>query len=295
MARSLVHVRGVVAAHIPGYQVESVMQIGEGWDSIAFEVNGELIVRFSKESDPARRAAHVSREASLLAAVAGISPLPVPEPRFTAEEHGCLAYFKIAGLPLLDMPQPQRMAHAASIAATLGNLLTAMHAVPVDRMADLVGTQNRPLARWRGEAAEWYATVAGEVPVVHRRSMEAFLSAPPPDSSCALVFSHNDLGIEHVIIDPVAWTVTGIIDWSDAAIVDPACDFGLLYRDLGPAAVDVAIRTYRTDVNDVVTLRERAIFYARCRVFEDLAYGIQAGQDRYVDKSLAALEWLFPA
>jgi len=30
--------------------------------------------------------------------------------------------------------------------------------------------------------------------------------------------------------------VTGIIDWSDAAIVDPAHDFGLLHRDLGPAA-----------------------------------------------------------
>jgi aminoglycoside phosphotransferase (APT) family kinase protein len=43
------------------------------------------------------------------------------------------------------------------------------------------------------------------------------------------VFSHNDLGIEHVLIDPGTWTVTGIIDWSDAAIVDPAIDFGLLY------------------------------------------------------------------
>jgi len=108
-----------------------------------------------------------------------------------------------------------------------------------------------------------------------------------------LAFSHNDLGIEHVLIDPIVWTVTGIIDWGDAAIVDPAYDFGLLYRDLGPAAVDAAFRSYRTDVKDVATLRARAVFYARCSVFEDLAYGLESGRDRYVDKSLAAMQWLF--
>lgn len=69
--------------------------------------------------------------------------------------------------------------------------------------------------------------------------------------------------------------MTGIVDWSDAAIVDPAYDFGLLYRDLGPAAVDVAIRGYRTDVTDVVALGQRAAFYAKCKVFEDLAYGLR--------------------
>ena len=89
------------------------------------------------------------------------------------------------------------------------------------------------------------------------------------------MFSHNDLGIEHVLIDPVAWTVTGIIDWSDAAIVDPAHDFGLLYRDLGPAALRVALGRYRGDTNDVAALSERAVFYARCRVLEDLRMGLR--------------------
>jgi hypothetical protein len=51
---------------------------------------------------------------------------------------------------------------------------------------------------------------------------------------------------------------------------------------------------YRTEVNDLDTLAERAVFYARCSVFEDLAYGIRTGRDAYVDKSLAAMAWLFP-
>lgn len=51
-------------AHIPDYQVDSVVQFGEGQDNITYEVNGELIVRLSKESDPARRAARVNHFSS---------------------------------------------------------------------------------------------------------------------------------------------------------------------------------------------------------------------------------------
>jgi hypothetical protein len=36
------------------------------------------------------------------------------------------------------------------------------------------------------------------------------------------------------------------------------------------------------------------VFYARCAVLEDLAYGIATGRQRYVENSITALEWLFP-
>jgi aminoglycoside phosphotransferase (APT) family kinase protein len=286
-------VRSVVATHMPDYRIESVVPLGGGLDNLAYEVNGELVVRFSKEPDLARRAALVCHEARVLAAVADISPLPVPEPAFTVAEQGCLAYRKLPGVPLLDMPRHRRSAHGTSIAATLGELLSALHAAPIDRLAGLVDEDHQPPAEWRHEAAENYATVAGQVPAAHRRSVEAFLDAAPPNDGCTPTFSHNDLGIEHVLIDPATWTVTGIIDWSDAAVVDPACDFGLLHRDLGPAAARAAIRSCRTDAHDLAALSERAVFYARCSVFEDLAHGIETGQGKYVDKSLAAMEWLF--
>jgi aminoglycoside phosphotransferase (APT) family kinase protein len=289
--------RRLVAAYLPDRQVDTVTVVGEGLDSIAYQVDGELLVRCSKEPDPTRRAARVQREARLLDAVSGIAPLPVPEPRFTVAEQGCLAYGKLPGVPLLDMPRTELETHASAIAGTLGGLLTALHAAPVERMAALVDPDDQPLDQWLQEAAATYATVPGAVPAPHRRAVEAFLAAPPPAAAYTPVFSHNDLGIEHVLVDPATWRVTGIIDWGDAAITDPAGDFGLLYRDLGPAALDAAIVSYRTDVNDLVALRERATFTARCRlleVLEDLAYGVQTRQDKYTDKSLVAMAWLFP-
>jgi aminoglycoside phosphotransferase (APT) family kinase protein len=284
-------VHAVVTAHLPDYRIDSVIQVGEGLDNVVYEVNAELIMRFSKEPDPTR----MTNEARLLAAVADVSPLPVPEPAFTSAEQGWLAYLKLPGVPLLDMPRDQRSHNDRSIAATLGELLAALHAQPVDRWIDLVDIDDHPLAEWRRAAAQTCATVAELMPAAFRRPVETFLDATPPHDGYAPVFSHNDLGIEHVLVDPVTWAVTGIIDWSDAAIVDPAYDFGLLYRDLGPAAIRAAIRRYHSDANDVTALSERAAFYARCSVFEDLAYGVETGRGKYVDQCLAAMEWLFPA
>jgi aminoglycoside phosphotransferase (APT) family kinase protein len=60
---------------------------------------------------------------------------------------------------------------------------------------------------------------------MHSR-IQAFLATTPPDGTPAQVFSHNDLGIENVLVDPDTAAVTGVLDWADAALVDPAYDFG---------------------------------------------------------------------
>ncbi|GAA3222160.1 hypothetical protein GCM10010468_47790 [Actinocorallia longicatena] len=283
-----------MAEGLPGYRVGSVTPLGEGEDHIAFQVNDELIVRFGKDRDPEARAARVSAEARLLAGVAELSPVPVPEPVFMIAELGCLGYFKLPGVPLIDMDASERPSHAPSIAARLGELLRTLHTTPPDRMTGLVEIDDHPATAWLEEAARTYADVAETIPRAHRAAVERFLATTPPDRH-GLVFSHNDLGIEHVLVDPATWTVTGIIDWSDAAIVDPACDFGLIHRDLGTAALDRALAGYPADLDGIEAIRARAGFYARCGVLEDLAYGLQDGHRRYLGKSLDALEWLYPA
>jgi aminoglycoside phosphotransferase (APT) family kinase protein len=291
---SIADVRDVLAVHLPGQPSGAVVELGAGLENVAYEVDGALVVRFSREPDPVRRAELVGHEARLLAAVARVSPLPVPEPVFAAPELGCLAYAKLPGVPLPESPRPGRAEHGTSIAATLGELLAVLHAEPVERWRGLVEVDDQPPAEWLREADELHEAVAEHVPVAHRRAVEAFFDSPPPERGHDLVFSHNDLGIEHVLVDPGGWTVTGVIDWSDAALVDPAYDFGLLHRDLGPVALRAALERYPAGV-DVAALVERAVFYARCSVFEDLAYGVDTGRVGYLDRGVAAMEWLFPA
>ncbi|GAA1400948.1 phosphotransferase family protein [Catellatospora coxensis] len=288
---SIADVRDVLAVHLPGRRIGAVVELGAGLENVAYEVDGALVVRFSREPDPVRRAELIGHEARLLSAVARVSPLPVPEPVFAAAELGCLAYAKLPGVPLSELSGPGCSEHGAEIAATLGEWIAALHAQPVERWSGLVDVDDQPPAEWLREAAELHEGVAEHVPPAHRRAVAEFFDSPPPERGHDLVFSHNDLGIEHVLVDPAGWTVTGVIDWSDAALVDPAYDFGLLHRDLGPVALRAALGRYPAGAE---ALAERAVFYARCSVFEDLAYGVDTGRAGYLDRGVAAMAWLFP-
>jgi aminoglycoside phosphotransferase (APT) family kinase protein len=279
-------IRTLVAAHLPGYQVDAVRRLGEGQDNVAYEVNGELIVRVVKGSDAS--ASH--REARLLTAVGAVSPVPVPVPVFAAD--GILAYRRLPGIPLLSLEPATQHAFGPQVAARLGEFLAALHAAPLDPIAELAGTDDQPPSAWLADAAADYAAMAENVPADARASIEAYLSAAPPEAAGSLAFSHNDLGIEHVLVDPVTGDVLAVIDWSDAAITDPAYDLGLIYRDLGPAALDASLTAYGPTSSG---LRERAVFYARSSTLEDMRYGLDNGLPAYADKSRRSLRWLFPS
>ena len=243
------------------------------------------MVRFAKDA----AAAEVEREARLLAVVAGISPLAVPEPLFVEAGEGCLAYRKVRGIPLIERDAPY---DGLLVAGQLGAFLAALHSAPAEAFDGLVMPDVVPLTEWLEEAAETFETVRDQVPESRRPAIDRFLAANPPAETDSLVFSHNDLGIEHVMVDPTSGAVTGVIDWTDAALVDRANDFGLIYRDLGPDALAAAVAHYGPRASDQVV--DRAMFYARCSVFEDLAFGLETGRTRYTDKCLRALHWLFP-
>ncbi|MFY1699711.1 MULTISPECIES: phosphotransferase family protein [unclassified Solwaraspora] len=283
-------VRAAVTAALGGRPVRTVTLIGNGLDHDCYEVDGDLIVRVPKQPDPVA----TDREARLLDAVAGLATVPVPRPVLRTGD-GWLGYRRLAGTALSDLPGPVRHRHATTVAAALGTLLARLHTAPARIWVGLAEPDDQPLDLWRQEAAGYVDALAEVLPPARRAAIGAFLAATPPSRPPQLVFSHNDLGIEHVLVDPDTGAVTGVIDWSDAALVDPAADFGLIYRDLGPEALDAAMGSYRAaGAGAGAGLRRRAEFHGRCRVFEDLAYGVRTGRDRYVDTSLTALAWLFP-
>jgi aminoglycoside phosphotransferase (APT) family kinase protein len=293
-ADGTLEVRRLIAAHLPDVGGAQAVRIGSGSDHVAYLVDERLIVRIAKEPDAGRRAAQVEHEARLLAALAALSPLPVPQPTTVAARDGLLAYPRLPGIVLLDVPHGRRAPPTPGIAAQLGRLLGALHAAAPEAIAGLVVRDDTPPRAWLDEAAAHYATVIDAIPRPHRPAIERFLGAPALAPPARLAFSHNDLDIEHVLVDTRTWTVSGILDWADAALVDPARDFGLICRDLGPAAVAAALAAHGSRPDDAGELRRRAGFYARCAVLEDLLFGLERDDRRYVDKSVTALGWLFP-
>jgi len=280
----------LLTRHLPEWRGLPVAPLGEGEDNAAFVVGGALVVRCNTHPEPEERSRRVLREARLLRVVATASPLPVPVPRLVEAHDGCLAYDRLPGRPLLGLDLDRR--DATWLGAALGDLIAALSRLPVERMAELAGVDDTPPAEWLAETRDLFPQLAAAVPDRHLPAVLAFLDADPPPPADQLCFAHNDLGIEHVLLDPDTWAITGILDWGDAAVTDPARDLGLILRDLGSSGLDAAL----TACGDIPGLDRRRIgFFARCALLEDVAYGLEQSRPAYVTNSLRALQWLFPA
>jgi aminoglycoside phosphotransferase (APT) family kinase protein len=276
-------VRDLLARHLPARNVRTIARLGEGLDNVAWEVDGELIVRQSKEPDRASRHRRAEREEHVLRIVAQISPLPVPEVVFADAEAGVLVYGRLPGVPLSE----SAVRDLGRPATALGRFAGTLHRASLDELEQVVDRDDYPLRDWREDAERDYHGLRECLPSAGRTLVEHFLARMPPPASPRVTFCHNDLGSEHVLVDTASAAITGIIDWTDAAIADPARDLALIYRDLGPRFLDVALTAYGSKFDEVD--RERATFYARCKLLEDIAYGLRTGRQRYAEAGLSRL------
>lgn len=281
--------RATLARDFPALAARSFAYLGEGGDHIAFEIGAELVIRFAKRGNQSA----LDREARILRHVAAISPLPTPVPVVAHAGGGYLGYRKLSGVPLLGAVGGFDPRGWPDFAATLGAFLSAINSAPVAPFGDALLADTPSLEEWREEARATFARLRhGLSHPVAGRIADVFAAAPP-NAPFTPAFAHTDLGMEHILVDLAARRVTGIIDWGDAALADPARDFGKLYRDLGVGMLDAVLDHY-TAGDDSAALRTRAIFYARCGALEDLEYGHATGREEYAAKSLAALPRLFP-
>ncbi|NUS42847.1 MAG: phosphotransferase [Mycobacteriaceae bacterium] len=282
----------IVARNLEHPPSGPVRLVGEGIDHVVYSVGEQLLVRQGKPHR-ARARDQTMREAVLLTLMRKISPLPVPRLAFVDTVRDSLGYHRLPGVPALEIPAPDREGWAVSLGHALGTLLNALHTTDPDTVSAVVDTDSTPIDAWLDEARRNYRAVCAVVPPGRQDAAEAFLSTAPPAPAPRLVFSHNDLGIEHVLVNPRDGGIVGIIDWTDAAITDPAADFGRLLRDLGPNALDRALASYSGASHDPV-LMDRIWFFARCTALEDLAYGLEHHRLTYVSNSLGSLGHLFP-
>jgi aminoglycoside phosphotransferase (APT) family kinase protein len=96
------------------------------------------------------------------------------------------------------------------------------------------------------------------------------------------VLIHGDFAVEHVLVDTETGRVTGIIDFGDCGLGDPAYD---VWPELNPY--------YTRPVDGPFFVRQR--FYRRLAPFHGALFGLQTGDDKLVESSLCEIETIFGA
>src|SRR5262249_24820792 len=126
-----------------------------------------------------------------------------------------------------DIAEHIDIEHAAHV---LGRMLAYMHRLPVDEVKALgVPVEGNPIE----DSLELARRRAATIPDVTARLRRDALDTGGLRPAQTQVLAHNDLWGEHSLIDPQLGRVTGIIDWADACIGDPASDYGGLLAWLG--------------------------------------------------------------
>ncbi|MEX0673553.1 MAG: phosphotransferase [Gaiellaceae bacterium] len=203
----------------------------------------------------------------------------VPVPHFEYVSEGAVSYHKLPGEPI----DPTR----TSLGEQAGRFLAALHAFPVERAREL-GVPSHDLD-WRDRYRHFAREVldaAGPVLGPEAESMVAQYLEEDANFAFAPRPLHADLGPAHLLA--VGDELTGVIDWGDARIGDPALDFAWLLQQPFAEAVLAAYGDHDP------SLPERALFYHRLGPWYELHYGLVFDRPELVESGLVGVRSRLP-
>ncbi len=251
--------RAVIQSQFPQPAQQSIRFLGSGWDNQAFLVDEIGVFRF-----PHRQLAVelIKKECRWLPALAKQLPLPTSTPTWIGEPSE-LFPFPFAGSPFIPGESLDRALYAEErLVHRIGDFLRKLHEVPIHGDAILDDLQKADIP-FRIELLRKQVSLGGfnsEDELAIERAFEAALNTR---SAMHRTWVHGDLYPRHVIVQSDG-EVSGIIDWGDLHVGDPALDVSIVFALLNPIDQEPFWSAYGNADPD---LRIRAAFRA-------LHYGI---------------------
>jgi aminoglycoside phosphotransferase (APT) family kinase protein len=253
----------LISEQFPELRGTPVTLLETGWDNTAFVVDRQWLFRF-----PRRQIAlpGVRREIEVLPRLAPRLPLPIPEPVFVGQptERYGWPFFGARLLPGRELAVSGLSdADRGAAAAAVGGFLRALHDPALVPLVDGAGLPADPMRRASPPARARMARAAlamlarrglrpasSEISrLLDRAEAEASAAGPsrpggPPGLATAaaspvtasnfdapadgpLIVSHGDLHVRHLLVEDGA--ATGVIDWGDLCLADPAVDLSVAY------------------------------------------------------------------
>ncbi len=286
-------VRSLIEKQFPTLAPVRIEMLGAGWDNTAYRVNDEWVFRFPRREVAVEL---LKVEMSLPPVVASRLPLAVPVPTMLGRP-GERFPWPFAGYRLLPgrtacVVRPDEAARVAA-AAPLAAFLAALHGVHPDEAAR-AGAQPDTLRRLdvahRGrQIAERLGQCRRAGIIDNLQPWLAMIDEVPSSwvaGSSTLV--HGDLYARHLLVDDAGYP-SGVIDWGDVHLGDPAIDLAIAHGFLPPSAHAVFRETYGPIDEDTWRM---ARFKALHSAIMILVYGHDTGDDDLLSEGRTALRHL---
>ncbi len=258
--------REVVTLCFPEIPIRAANLIPTGWENYVLEVNHELIFRFPRRREGVTQ---LQLELKLLPIVARVSSIRVPEVEWIWQGGRGLRRIFVGYRKILGMHMTSDLVDASEdspMVLELSDFLNEIHSLPITRLRKL-GVPYVTQAEWTRNNGRLLHKITLEVQPLLNQKARRRLSSILNDfrnyrDSVRFepVFRHCDLNGANILCDPSAKRITGIIDWGDASIGDPAYDFSGLLYEYGTKFLDALLSHY--SLGNKSDFRKRIIFYS---------------------------------
>lgn len=267
----LLHYRKRVGEVAPDLAITSISLNSEGLLNDVVIVNNELVFRFPKHEYAKK---HLQDEIRLLKLLQNQITLNIPTP--LNEGSDWLVYRMIQGEPLRrDLLLRLSEQDQQAIADQLAVFLKELHNVPTNSgefpVADALMKHERWLDVYGRIKEQIFPLLMPHVRVSVAEHFETHL-AKQSNFDYELKLVDTDLPPYHILFDPNARRLNGIIDFGCAGLGDPAIDLGVIIYNYGESFVDRFYRVYP----EAESYLKRARFYAGAHEVRWLLRGIES-------------------
>jgi aminoglycoside phosphotransferase (APT) family kinase protein len=288
--------RTLLADQFPDLALDSVVHLADGFDNTVFVVDGTWAVRFPRREVAV---ALLARELPLLEPLAPRLPLPVPVPELIGRPSGGYPwpFWGARLLPGVELADAALSEDAREpLGAEVGRFLAALHdpsvardlggTLPPDPMRRSQPAVRGPLAR---ETLDRLASRGGWDPgsAVDRAVDDLLAVASSVGGPTGVpVLAHGDFHLRHLLVTADG-AATGVIDWGDACLADPAVDLSMAYGGFAGPARAALLSAYGDVVDEERELRARVLAVGLCAALAD--YADDVGMPALLAESLAGV------
>ena len=264
----------------------ALRKLAEGWDNSVWVAAERYAFRI-----PHREVAvpGLERELAMLPELAPRLPLPVPRPRFVGrpDEGYRWPFFgaellpgEEAGSAALDADQ------RFEVALDLARFLRALHALEPDGRLPRDPNGREDMAKRtllaREELCRLERLGVWRAPAEAEQLLASAERLPPPEAPAV---AHGDLHFRHLLVD--GGRASGVIDWGDVCLADPAIDLPLLWSFVEPARRAAFLDAYGP-VTEAQLVRSRVLALQLCATLAH--YGRVEGNEAVERAGVGGLE-----
>ncbi|MGY0694427.1 aminoglycoside phosphotransferase family protein [Virgibacillus sp. FSP13] len=259
---------------IPELKINHIQFNQTGWDNDIIVINEDIVFRFPKNNDIARK---VQSEAKLMTELNRVkSAVAVPNYKTLYDDRNqlkCVYYKYIHGTSLKEYG-PRNLQNKTKNAKVIGEFLSELHCVK-NKVGNFQSVQIYDY--WN----DLYTSVKEDIfPFLNKiqqqeihQTFSGFIDLYPKQLFQKSII-HGDLGASNIIYDNQKGLINGIIDFTDAQLGDPAFDFAGFYWDIGPTFTRNVL-SYYNGSESVESLYDRVKnFYGLQPVFHELLHAV---------------------